>query len=320
MRRLMAVWILVLVVVRAADIAECNTLQDKDAFEQRRADIYADLEPIVNDPEAMRSLKRHSELLFGFNAYKSNFIMPVKISNHAYPSYVPSDKYGMTEAEIQFSISYDLFADLFGLDGIYGAAVTEHAFWQVYATSAPFREMVFNPELYALFPFRADLGFASVKTLKLTFSHMSNGQGNIEKLDVNQSEYPEFDPYWLKNRSRSWNYVSGVFRLQSGALLTDITMWLRTDDGGEDDNPDIVDYLGFGQLDLHYYYRQHQFDGMVRLNPLTKRGAVEAGWSFPVHGRDSVYWYIKGFSGYGESLIDYDRAVNSVAFGFSFFR
>lgn len=320
MRGLMVMLMIAIVVVRAADTLECKALPEQDAFEQHRAAIYADLEPIPDDPEAMKSLKRHSELLFGFNAYKSNFIMPVKVSNHPYPSYVPSDKYETTEAEIQFSISYDLFSDLFGLEGLYGAAVTEHAFWQVYATSSPFREMVFNPELYALFPFRADFGFVSMKTLKVTFSHMSNGQGNIEKLDVNKSDYPEFDPNWLKNRSRAWNYVSGVFRLQSGALLTDVTVWLRTDGGGEDDNPDILDYLGYGQLDLHYYYRQNQFDLMTRFNPLTNRGAVEAGWSFPVYGRDSVYWYIKGFSGYGESLIDYDRAVNSVAFGFSFFR
>lgn len=320
MRRLIIVVGIIMAALNAAEVSSIDGLKDKDIYEKRRAEIFADLDPITGDPDAQRSLKDHSELLFGFNAYKSNFIMPVKVSNHAYPSYVPSDRYETTEAEFQFSISYDLFSDLLGLGGIYGGAVTEHAFWQVYATSAPFREMVFNPELYALFPFRADLGIAAVKTFKVTFSHMSNGQGNIEKLDVNKSEYPEFDPYWLKNRSRAWNYVSGVLRLQSGALLTDVTLWLRTDSGGADDNPDIIDYLGFGQLDFHYYYRKHLFDLMTRYNPLTKRGAVQAGWSFPVYGRDSVYWYIKGFSGYGESLIDYDRHVNSIAFGFSFFR
>jgi len=295
-------------------------LTEKGEFDTRREEIYRSLDRIENDPEAERTVQQHSRLLFGFNAYKDNFFMPFGYADRSYPSYVPSDRYLQYEAEFQYSFSVDLLSNLFGVGEIYGAAMTQHGFWQVYSPSSPFREINYNPELYVLFPLMGGGDAIGLKSVTVTFSHMSNGQGNISLLDVNRSQYPELDPNWLKNRSRSWNYVSTVLSFQFSQLFADLTLWARTDFAGSDDNPKLLDYLGYGQLDLSYVTGASKFGLMTRLNPATGYGAVQASWSYPVYGRDSIYWYIKVFSGYGESLIDYDRHVNKASIGFSFFR
>ena len=53
----------------------------------------------------------------------------------------------------------------------------------------------------------------------------------------------------------------------------------------------------------------------VRL--LFERGAFELGWSFPLWKYPYLKGYIQYFSGYGESLIDYNQHVNKVGIGFA---
>jgi phospholipase A1 len=58
----------------------------------------------------------------------------------------------------------------------------------------------------------------------------------------------------------------------------------------------------------------------LRQNVETGKGAQELSWSYPVTSQEDVYLYVKGFSGYGESLIDYDHYVTKFSVGFSFSR
>ena len=47
------------------------------------------------------------------------------------------------------------------------------------------------------------------------------------------------------------------------------------------------------------------------------KGALELGWSFPMPfiETDEAKGYIQYFTGYGESLIDYDAAVERIGIG-----
>jgi phospholipase A1 len=50
------------------------------------------------------------------------------------------------------------------------------------------------------------------------------------------------------------------------------------------------------------------------------KGAIAIDWSRPMPYAKDSFWYVKVFSGYGESLIDYNRHINKLSLGFSFSR
>lgn len=302
-------------------LAVSAAVWDDEALRVQRQTLNYAYVPIQDDPEASAGLQRHLERTFGLKPYKANYYLPVSYADRPYPVYDPADRYRQLEAEYQYSISIDLFADVLHWGELYGVAMTSRGFWQMYSPSSPFREVNYNPEVYALFPVSGWID--GLKTLTLTYSHASNGQGDIETADINRSDCSGCYPYWQRSRSRAWNYVSAVLGLQYGALLIDLTLRVKIDVRMfeiKDDNPDIMDYYGWTRLNAAYLLGAHRFEAMGRLNPVTGYGAFEAGWSYPFFGRESVFWYAKGFCGYGESLIDYDRYVNKVGFGFSFFR
>ncbi len=88
-----------------------------------------------------------------------------------------------------------------------------------------------------------------------------------------------------------------------------------------DDNPNIEDYMGYGDIEIKYLYGDHQLGLMLRNNFKSEnKGAVKLDWSFPLNNSKNTYWYVKYFNGYGESLIDYDESTSKISFGFSFFR
>ena len=83
----------------------------------------------------------------------------------------------------------------------------------------------------------------------------------------------------------------------------------------DDDNADINDFMGHFELRSLYKLNDHTVDLLFRNNfkSSRNRGAIELGWSFPIHNK--VRGYVQWFNGYGESLIDYDNHTNSIGFG-----
>jgi phospholipase A1 len=131
----------------------------------------------------------------------------------------------------------------------------------------------------------------------IVISHQSNGWGVL---------------------SRSWNRLYANFVFQRGNFAIGIKPWLRiSEEAEDDDNPDITDYLGYFEWRAGYKWNGHVFSFMSRNNLESgfDRGAVEAGWSFPLHKYPYLKGYIQYFYGYGESLIDYDRRVNRIGIG-----
>ena len=49
------------------------------------------------------------------------------------------------------------------------------------------------------------------------------------------------------------------------------------------------------------------------ITSLFRRGAVELTWSFPI--QKYVKGYVQAFSGYGQSLIEYDHYTDSIGIG-----
>ena len=280
---------------------------------------YKELEP-VEDNDTAETIRKSVTGDFGLKTYHVNYLLPFGYRAGNYESYVPSDEYKNIEAELQLSFRLDFFQNISGVDVIYSAAYTQLSFWQVYATSAPFRETNYQPELFVTFPIYAE--DMPVKALMGGFAHQSNGQGNITEQDVsdsNLSGLPNLQPY-LRNRSRSWNYLWAQTVMQFGSLFTEVKLWYRLPEDGEDDNPDLIDYLGHGSVKFTLPYGKSMTTLLLRQNFMTGKGAQELTWSYPVASRENVFWYLKVFTGYGESLIDYNNYVTKFSVGFSFSR
>ena len=265
----------------------------------------------LQDNKARESIGDWMNEKFGLTPYRPNYLLPFGYTSYSYKAWTPTDgDYIHTEAELQVSLKMAFKKNLLGFGELYYGAYTQRSFWQLYIESSPFRETNYNPELFVTFPMGSKQ-YYGLKSLTFGYSHISNGQGNIT-LTENTTRYPD-----LKNRSRSINklYAQAVFQQKS--IIFDLRGWIRV--GDLEDNPKIMDYIGYGRLKMMYFYKKHLFTFLGRLNPKTGKGAVEATYSYP--GKlDGVYLFFKVFSGYGESLIDYDNKLTKYSVGFAFSR
>ncbi len=208
-----------------------------------------------------------------------------------------------TEVQFQLSVKIPLAVDLFHHKIDFFTGYTMQSFWQFYDTdnSSPFRETNHEPEFWV--QARPEWEFFGIKnTLNmLGINHMSNGRAGE----------------W----SRSWNRVYAAFTFGRGNFALMLRPWLRIQEGaGDDDNPDITDYYGHGDLWLAYKHEEHTLSLMTRNNIESgfSKGAVELGWSFPIFNYPFLKGYIQYFSGYGQSLIDYNQYVNQLGIGLQF--
>ena len=107
--------------------------------------------------------------------------------------------------------------------------------------------------------------------------------------------------------------------MEWGKLTVLPRVWIRAFDGrsDDDDNPDIMDYMGYGDVKLQYRLNDKRtVSTTMRWNPKTGKGAVEADYTFPLRGKMKAY--VRGFHGYGESLIDYNHKQTGVGVGVMF--
>jgi phospholipase A1 len=204
----------------------------------------------------------------------------------------------LNSVEAQFQISFK--ARLWATDnrrlGVW-AAYTQQSQWQVYndALSRPFRETNYQPEL--LVSYDPDLSFGGYhwRLLNFGYNHQSNGRS---------------DPI-----SRSWDRLIAEFGIERDAFALLIRPWIVIDDGG-DDNPNIEDYMGWGDITGVYKWRGNSFTLMGRGNPDTWKGAAQLTWtSAPLLG--PLRLYANAFTGYGYTLIDYDWKQNVFGIGVS---
>jgi phospholipase A1 len=269
-----------------------------------------DIENIKSD-RAKDSMQDWLDDVFGLQPYKPNYLLPFAMANKEYTSHLPDVvSYDKKEAEIQVSLKLQVAHNLFGLHEKYYLAYTHHAFWQIYIDSSPFRESNYNPEGFVVFPISDRKSIFHMRSLKVAMAHKSNGQPDT-------SEIPEFNGF---NLSKSINYFYGTLRLQHDTLITDLTLLTPFPGAATlSDNPDLMKYLGYTKVKFTYFYNKNMFTLMMRGNLDSMRGAVEATYSYPLRKHKS-YLYMKLFSGYVESLVDYNKNITKFSIGVSFSR
>lgn len=232
----------------------------------------------------------------GLSFHKAMFVLPYSRTKGLRGSEAPD------EAMFQISFKQRL------LDTDLYFAYSQRSFWQVYDAerSRPFRETDYNPEFF--------------------YRYKPNDRGNVFGFDVgaehesNGQNIPQ---------SRSWNRLYGAGYWEGQQTLAYLKLWYRLpedddrapDDPKRDDNPDILDYYGYGELQLQRNlrgWRRHRISLLARMNPGTGKGAINLNYSAPFGSY--AFWNVYVWQGYGESLIDYDREVLRVGVGLMFSR
>lgn len=244
---------------------------------------------------------------FTLTPYKPNFILPVSYNHSGYnPDFhrqqfnEPDLEFDDTESQFQISIKTLLALDLFNQGINLYTGYTNRSFWQVYnkKQSSPFRETNHEPEIWFQTTRSTKFFDFNNRINMIGISHQSNGQGG--------------------ELSRSWNRAYANFVFERESLVFGIKLWNRFNETPDkDDNPDITDYMGHGEFSFLYKHNLHTISLMSRNNLESgfERGAVELGWSFPIADRKDIKGYVQIFSGYAESLIDYDQTTNRIGFG-----
>lgn len=210
----------------------------------------------------------------------------------------PGTELDDTEAAFQLSFKFRMWTTDDRRWGAW-AAYTQQSQWQLYNDSGnasrPFRDTNYMPEL--ILSHRPGLRWGDLQwnLANLAFNHQSNGRSDV--------------------LSRSWNRVIASFGVEQGNLAVLGRLWYRIPESdGEDDNPTISDYYGWGDLSVIYKWRGQSIAAMVRGNPGTGKGAGQLTWtSAPLLG--PVRGYVKLFGGYGESLIDYNWRQTTIGVG-----
>jgi phospholipase A1 len=268
--------------------------------------------PVAPDKPATRSLldeiwetrPENKRGTFVFRPHQENYLLFAKYSTQ------PNDKpfepllalapnaRGLSNTELAFQLSFKtkMLEDLTSRHADLWFGYTQQSFWQAYSKreSSPFRETNYQPELMLVAPTGFRILGMDNRFINLGLAHQSNGQPSI--------------------LSRSWNRVY----LQTGFERGDFTLlarvWKRlSENRATDDNPDILDYMGHGDLVGTWRRNGHQVSMLVRRNLHTDRGAVQVGWAFPLV--DQLKGYVQVFSGYGQSLIDYNSFQRTLGLG-----
>jgi len=252
------------------------------------------------DKETLHTIRQYAEGLYNVKAHATNYFLPVSYRTRGAYDSVNGHDTKNTETEFQVSLKYDFASNIFGLHEIYTAAYTQKSYWQLYMESAYFRETNYNPEFFITVPIGSIGKFDYIKAFRWSFEHQSNGRGGDEE--------------------RSWNYTVGTFYLQTGIVFTELKLWKNIlNESLEKYNDDLMDYMGYGQIKVIVPYKKHIAKFSIR-HPFSKYRGMEMNYSYPFFGAPDLFFYAKVFSGYGESLIDYDRKLTKVGFGFSISR
>jgi phospholipase A1 len=231
--------------------------------------------------------------------HKSNYVLLASYNDtpNSDPYALDQEGFDRLEMKFQLSFKFPVVEDLFGTRADLYFAYTSLSFWQAYnrSDSSPFRETNHEPEVFALF--ENDWRFLGWKNslVQIGLSHQSNGKSDA--------------------LSRSWNRLYAQLVFERDQLFLALKPWYRLpEDAADDDNPDILDYMGHGEVWLGYKSGPQTYSMMLRNELLGGgKGAVQLDWSFPMYGR--FRGYLQYFNGYGESLIDYDAYTHRLGIG-----
>ncbi|MGL5145594.1 MAG: phospholipase A, partial [Acinetobacter junii] len=302
--------------VKSKELEKSSPESLKDKVVQKVSDLNLigaapKFDPNVSLLDRRWELSEESKLgVWNIRAYQPVYLLPVfwtsdknEYPESPNPNNTVTDKQNLTSSEAKFQISLKTKAweNIFGNNGDLWLGYTQSSRWQVYNSeeSRPFRETNYEPEASLMFRTNYELLGLNARLLGVTLNHQSNGRS---------------DPL-----SRSWNRVIFNLGFEKDNFALMLRPWYRIEEDVKDDNnPDIKDYIGRGDLTAFYRHKENDFSLMLRHSLKggdKSHGAVQFDWAFPIKGK--LRGHLQLFEGYGESLIDYNHRATYVGLGVS---
>ncbi len=293
--------------------AEPTTLKEKiGQTAENLFTIHGDkIDPNTSLLDSRWELSPESKLgTWNIRAYQPVYVLPAfwtsnknEMPHSPNPQNTVTEDQNLTSTEAKFQISLKTKAaeNIFGNNGDIWVGYTQSSHWQSYNSkeSRPFRESNYEPEASLIFRTNYNLLGLNGRLLGVTLNHQSNGRS---------------DPL-----SRSWNRVIFNLGFEKDNFALMLRPWYRMEEDFKDDNnPDIKNYIGRGDLTAFYRWKENEFSLMLRHSLKggdDSHGAAQFDWAFPIKGK--LRGHLQLFDGYGESLIDYNHRATYVGLGVS---
>ena len=223
--------------------------------------------------------------------------------------------FSTSETRIQLSVRTKIASGLLTQDRSSGRdslwfGYTQQSYWQLFnnTLSRPFRSTDHEPEVTYVYPTDAQLpGGWRLRYSGISALHQSNGQS----LPL----------------SRSWNRVVLMTGLEKPGLFTlQARAWARLPErGADDDNPDISDHIGRAELAGAWHIGREDTLGLTLRHSLrsSARGSLRLEWLHKLGASQTaavasgLRFHTQLFSGYGDSLLDYNRRRTVLSLGLS---
>jgi len=294
------IFFIVLFIAAPSLLAE-TTIQNSNKLEQNTSQsVNSNLPPLKDDSAYGRMLRDEEKIgnnQFAVDLFNPNYVLPF------YYTQTPDQKvYGDTtpdhqkvmrqELQGQISFQVPMVRNIFNENSSLNVAYTQLMMWQVYANSQYFRETDYMPEIFVV------QRYGTHWIGRYSIVHQSNGRGG--------------------DMERSWNraYAETIYSGKNWMVSVKPWILIFAHESTTVHNPDIIHYMGHGEITAAIKTKDDLvFSTMVRNNVESRfqRGAEEVNLSFPIHGH--FRGYVKFFSGYGQTLIEYNHYTNAVGIG-----
>ena len=256
-----------------------------------------------------------------FETYKANYLLATYNSNvnntPTSPSRPNTGDRNLDNKDVKFQLSLKsemlnnipLIRDLpYVTSSRLWGAYTQQSYWQLFdaAASRPLRENNYEPEIILSLGIDNELDGIKKdyipRMLNLGIVHQSNGRANP--------------------LSRSWNrvYLEGGFELTDRISLLVRPWWRIPENKKDDDNPDIEKYLGYGDMTVRWETesRSTAVSLLLRNNLRSdNKGFAQIDLQQRVFNNPYLKLHVLASTGYGETLLDYNRSQNVLGLGIS---
>ena len=232
----------------------------------------------------------------------------------------PAQEFDHTELKFQLSLKIKVLEQIGDLADVW-FGYTQQSNWQTFnhSNARPFRDTDYEPELIVAFPIHAQVSMLGLVPRMINFGLVHQSIGRPDPFERS------WDRAYLQiGLDRDSDKEIDRFAVQARA-------WYRLPEGHvEDDNPDIEHYLGYGDLLFFWRHGDSNFSALVRNNLQTQnnRGSLQLNWSVPISRKPrldnanvipsierEIRFYVQFFTGYGETLLDYNHYQTTIGIG-----